>query len=201
MIRTTSTTREAPSRLLERVRSIVPHRALTPLEALHVAERQAALLLSAVGVNAPPVPHSLLVKLPFITVAKRSGLSMSAATSCTDIGWVILLNDDEPDFRQAFSLAHELKHILDDPFINRLYPATGGYSSPERAEWICNYFAACLLMPKRHVTHDWCSGFQDIRRLAARYRVSRQAMNVRLSELGLLAPVPRCEFIPERSAA
>jgi hypothetical protein len=190
---TASTTAPEPrSGLLERLRSVVPQRALTPNEALHVAERQAALLLASLGVGAPPVPQRALAELPFLSIDHRPGLPTSGMATRTDSGWVIVLKSDEPSFRKAFSLAHELKHVLDDPFIEWLYPRTQLQSAHERAELICNYFAACLLMPKKLVVKDWCSGVQGLERLASRYRVSRQAMSIRLFQLGLLAPTPRC---------
>ena len=180
------------SGLLERLRALIPMRALTPIEAKFVAERQATLLLSELGVRAPAVPHAAIDELPFLTVARRAGFPTSGMTTRTDSGWVVVLRGNEPAVRQRFSLAHELKHVFDDPFIGRLYPALGHRSASERAERVCDYFAACLLMPKRWLTGDWCSGHQNIARLAARYQVSRQAMEVRLSQLGLLAPTPRC---------
>lgn len=178
--------------LLERLRALTPPRALTQSESLFVAERQAALLLSELDIQAPAVPHALLAELPFLIVARRADLPTSGMTTRTDSGWVVVLRSSEPRVRQRFSLAHELKHVLDDPFITRLYPALGQARAAERAERVCDYFAACLLMPKRWLTRDWCGGRQDIARLAGRYQVSRRAMEVRLSQLGLLAPTPRC---------
>jgi Zn-dependent peptidase ImmA (M78 family) len=110
----------------------------------------------------------------------------------TRTGWVIVLRAEETAARQRFSLAHEFKHVIDDPFIEWLYPTRGGYSPEDRAERICDYFAACLLMPKRWVIRDWGSGIQDTDILARRYNVSRVAMAVRLTELRLLQPTPRC---------
>jgi Zn-dependent peptidase ImmA (M78 family) len=167
-------------------------RALTPIEAEFVAERQATLLLDELGIRTPAVPHAAIDGLPFLTVARRVGFPTSGMATRTDSGWVVVLRGNEPAVRQRFSLAHELKHVFDDPFIGRLYPALGHRSPSERAERICDYFAACLLMPKRWLTGDWCGGRQDIARLARRYQVSGQAMEVRLSQLGLLAPTPRC---------
>jgi predicted transcriptional regulator len=178
--------------LLERLRALTPPRALTGSESLFVAERQAALLLSELDIRSPAVPHAVLAELPFLIVARRADLPTSGMTTRTDSGWVVVLRSSEPRVRQRFSLAHELKHVLDDPFIARLYPALGHARAAERAERVCDYFAACLLMPKRWLTRDWCSGRQNIARLAERYQVSRQAMEVRLSQLGLLAPTPRC---------
>jgi Zn-dependent peptidase ImmA (M78 family) len=90
-------------------------------------------------------------------------------------------------------MVHEFKHVLDDPFIEWLYPTRSGFGPEDRAERICDYFAACVLMPKMWVKRDWAGGgIQDIARLARRYGVSQVAMAVRLSELRLLPPTPRC---------
>ncbi len=188
----TSTATKTRGGLLEKLRSIVPDRALMPSEALHVAERQAGMLLSAFGISSPAISHELIAELPFLTVARRAGFPSSGMTTRTDKGWVIVLKSDERAERQRFTLAHELKHLLDDPFIHRLYPRTALYSAHERAERTCDYFAACLLMPKSLLTRDWCAGMQRVEYLARRYRVSRQAMGVRLSQLGLLIDTPRC---------
>lgn len=179
--------------LLERLRALVPPRALTPSEAKLIAERQASILLANAQIDCPAVPSDLITDLPFVTVTHRPGFPTSGMATQTDSGWVIVLRAEEAKVRQRFSLAHEFKHVLDDPFIEKLYPAHGGYSAHERAEWTCDYFAACLLMPRMWVKRDWAGGgIQDIDRLARRYRVSRLAMAVRLSELRLLPTVPRC---------
>lgn len=187
--------------LLERLRTITPNRRLTPTEARFTAERQATLLLEELSVRAPALPHSLLADLPFLTVGQHASFSASGLTTYTKRGWLILLKSDEPRVRQRFSLAHELKHILDDPFIDSLYPALGQTSAYDRAERICDYFAGCLLMPKRWLMNDWCSGRQNIERLAQRYNVSRAAMRVRLTQLGLLPATPRCNGIEQEAWA
>jgi hypothetical protein len=190
-VKTTEIT--ANGTLLERLRALVPDRSLTATEARFIAERQAGLLLDELGIEMPAVPHQLLAELPFLIVARRSDLPTSGLTTRTDSGWVVVLRSSEAEVRQRFSLAHELKHVLDDPFIGRLYPRLGRASADERAERICDYFAACLLMPRSWLTRDWCGGLQNLARLAGRYRVSRRAMEVRLTELGLLEPIPRCQ--------
>jgi hypothetical protein len=189
---TATNTTGIPHGLLERLRALTPSRSLSSTEARYIAERQATLLLAELGVRAPDVPHAAIADLPFITVARRAGFPTSGMTTKASTGWVVVLKRDEPQVRQRFSLAHELKHILDDPFITQLYPPLGHSTSYERAENICDYFAGCLLMPKRWLVRDWCSGRQNIERLSQRYNVSRAAMRVRLSQLGLTAPTPRC---------
>jgi Zn-dependent peptidase ImmA (M78 family) len=184
---------QASARLLERLRGLVPRRGLSPAEARQVAERQAAILLQDASIESPSVPDGVVADLPFVTVTHRPGFPTSGMATQTDSGWVIVLRAEEAKVRQRFSMIHELKHVLDDPFIEWLYPTKNGQSPEDRAERICDYFAACVLMPKMWVKRDFASGgIQDIARLARRYRVSQVAMAVRLSELNLLPPTPRC---------
>ena len=99
--------------------------------------------------------------------------------------WRIVLKADEPRQRQRFSLAHEFKHILDDPLIDRLHQHLDPGRRRERTERLCNYFAACLLMPRAWLKRDWGDGMQQPSALARRYYVSTEAMTTRLSEVGL----------------
>jgi hypothetical protein len=178
--------------LLERLRSIVPRRGLSPAEARYITERQAAALLAHTGIERPDVPESIVTDLPFLAVTRRAGFPTSGMATQTRTGWVIVLRAEEAKVRQRFSLIHEFKHVLDDPFIEWLYPTRNGYSPEDRAERICDYFAACVLMPKLWIKRDWGNGIQDLDTLARRYNVSRVAMGVRLAELRLIGPAPRC---------
>jgi Zn-dependent peptidase ImmA (M78 family) len=193
---TTTLTQTRPSTtagLLARLRELIPHRGLSPAEARYVAERQAALLLAHSGTEKPAVAETVVTDLPFVSVTRRPGFPTSGMATQTDSGWVIVLRAEEAKNRQRFTLLHEFKHVLDDPFIERLYPTRGGYSPEDRAERISDYFAACVLMPRMWIKRDWAGGgIQDIDRLARRYQVSRVAMALRLAELRLLPPTPRC---------
>ncbi len=189
----TITKTQTQTGLLERLRELVPRRGLSPAEARQVAERQAAILLSSSSIEGPSVPDEIITDLPFVTVTHRPGFPTSGMATQTDSGWVIVLRAEEAKVRQRFSMIHEFKHVLDDPFIEWMYPTKRGQSPEDRAERICDYFAACVLMPKMWVKRDWAAGgIQDLARLARRYRVSQVAMAVRLSELRLLPPTPRC---------
>jgi Zn-dependent peptidase ImmA (M78 family) len=172
---------------------VVPRRGLSPAEAVAVAELQTAKLLKAAAVTGPPVPESVIVDLPRVRVSRRRGWPTSGLATTVKDGWVIVLRAEEAGVRQRFSLAHEFKHVLDDPSIEWLYPTVRGRSPEDRAEQICDWFAANVLMPRAWVKADWAShGIQDVERLARRYQVSRLAMGYRLDQLGLRMPHPRC---------
>ena len=111
--------------------------------------------------------------------------------------WRIVLKKTEPRQRQRFSLAHEFKHVLDDPVIDRSHAHLKPHRGRDRAERLCNYFAACLLMPRPWVKHDYYGGLQRPRALARRYYVSEEAMATRLRELGL-SSLPRARAASSR---
>jgi Zn-dependent peptidase ImmA (M78 family) len=178
-----------------RLRAMVPHRPLGFREAERVAERQADRLRSQLGSLGPKLREADLADLAWLTITRREDFPAAGTSTKTDYGWIIVLRDSDPMVRQRFTLAHEIKHILDDSLIDLpggLYPALGGYSAHDRTERICHRFAGALLMPKALLGADWSDGLQDIAKLAKRYDVSRDAMSVRLSQLGLLKPTPRC---------
>ncbi len=177
---------------LARLRAMTPKRRLSPRELEGIAERQAGRLRSELGMLGPRIDEEDLARLPWLTITHHDKLPSSGLTTKTDYGWLVVLRSSEANVRQRFSLAHEIKHCLDDPFVDQLYVDQAGYTAHERAERVCDRFAAALLMPRVLLRADWADGIQDIAKLARRYDVSRAAMTVRLSQLGLLAPVPRC---------
>src|SRR5205823_14654107 len=89
------------------------------------------------------------------------------------------------------SLAHEFKHVLDNPFVATLYPLPGRGYDRQRAEQLCDHFAACLLMPRAWIAALWTMGFRHPQALANRFRVSPTAMQIRLQGIGLVQPRAR----------
>jgi len=182
----TPATKPSPTDFLTTLRGLTPQRPLSPSEARRIVELQAARLLREAGFDEPAVDVDALGALLHVMVASRAGLPISGLATQTERGgWAIVLSADDSPARRRFSYAHELKHILDDPFIDWLYPTRGAFSSDLLAERVCDQFAAAVLMPRQWIKRDWCQGHQDVRLLAARYAVSMSAMGVRLGELGL----------------
>lgn len=175
------------------LRDMVPIRPLTQAEALRIAELQATKLLALEGVLNPGVPEGIIAKQPRLQIERVPLGDTSGATEWSHGRWLILLNNQESATRQRFSLAHEFKHVLDNPFVRVLYPPIRGMSTAERRERACDHFAACLLMPRSWVKHLYCDdGIQDLRRLAYRFDVSQAAMRYRLNQIGLIEPPARC---------
>lgn len=111
---------------------------------------------------------------------------------------VIVVNVRHHEHRQRFSIAHELGHYLlhkseptvfvDDLLLHFRSEKTSRNFDPREAE--ANQFAACLLMPARFLREDLKDGPIDagddegFGNLARRYKVSPQALAIRLERLG-----------------
>ena len=180
------------------LRDLVPVRPLSQLEALRIAELQADRLLNLAELKAPAVPDSLIEDLPKIEVRRLRPWPVSGCTDWAKSTWVIVLNAGEPYVRQRFSLAHEFKHIVDHRVVSVIYPDLPWLSSQRRAEVVCDYFAGCLLVPKKWLRAAWTSGMQTEPDLARLFNVSREAIRTRLSQTGLVPPTSRCQGLPGR---
>ena len=119
-------------------------------------------------------------------------MPVSGSTHWSNGRWIIAINAMEHPARQRFSLAHELKHVLDYTTRQRLYPDEPGLPASVKGERMADYFAGCLLMPKQHVKRLFGQHPSDIQILADSFGVTPRAMQVRLSQLGLTPPTPRC---------
>ncbi|ABD10293.1 hypothetical protein ThrDRAFT_01720 [Frankia casuarinae] len=187
--------------ILTRVREIIPVRAITQGEALILAERQAALLLQLLAIRAVPVDVFKISELPNVEVQVKPRYEMSAIAELpetSEVGGVthmrrdgrtvFTINREDPVGRRRFSLAHEVKHLIDDPAVEIMY-AKFGYGKPEnrarQIERVCDHFAACFLMPRTVLKRAWVNGLQDLEALAEQFKVSMSAMQIRLKYLGL----------------
>jgi Zn-dependent peptidase ImmA (M78 family) len=187
--------------ILHQLRAVVPARPLGIAESYRIAELQANRLLEWGAVDAPSTPSELVTDLPFIQVVNRADLPVSGSAQWVRPRWVVLLNMSEPPVRRRFSLMHEFKHILDDPFIEYLYPHRTDAERHRHAEHVADAFAACVLMPKRLVKRLWGQGVHDFDDLAVRFEVSTAAMRYRVQELGLATANGRCAGRPFRAGA
>jgi Zn-dependent peptidase ImmA (M78 family) len=153
---------------------------------------QANRLLELFAIRTDSVPDEIVAELPRIKVERESWLPVSGAAHWDGRDWIITLSGSEPRFRQRFSLMHEFKHIIDHTTKDFLYHDRPGSTAHDQAERVADYFAACLLMPKRVVKRLWCQGHQDLSELANLLRVSPAAVRYRLDQLGLTEPPRRC---------
>ncbi len=180
-----------PPNLIRYLRSLVPNRRLSWAESLRIAELQANVLREQLDVTEPELPLRTIAELPRIRVRRRHGLPVSGLTHWHNGRWLIVLNADEPEVRQRFSEAHELKHVIDHTTKHLICWDDAYRSAADKAERLADHFAACLLMPKRHVKATW-GRTRSIEALADSFGVSVRAARVRASYLGLIDPAARC---------
>lgn len=183
-----------PPSHLAALRGLMPQRALSFAEALQRAELQASRLLELAGVSEAPVPEFVITEQPRVLVSYSYDLKGSGSSEWQAGAWRIQLNALEPDVRHRFTLAHEYKHVLDAPFDQQIYARlrSDGEHHPF-VEQVCDYFAACLLMPKRLIKRAWGEGPRDVQTVAEMFAVSAQAMQIRLITLGLVDRPGRCQ--------
>ncbi|MCU1283313.1 MAG: hypothetical protein JWM53_6859 [bacterium] len=169
------------------------------------AQKFASRLLKKHGVQQPPVDVLALAQDQGIRVVfqeledKISGMLVQTATET-----VIGVNDRHHENRQRFTLAHELAHAqlhADTPtvYVDGMMVHFRGEEEhgPAAIEVEANAFAAALLMPEGFLRDDLHNRSFDmfdeaaVRRLAQKYKVSVQALTIRLIELGLLRGLPQ----------
>jgi len=180
------------STAIRTLRGIIPARPLTLSEAHVLAEQQATKLLQLLDITEVPVDVARIGKLPKIIVRvqpRHRMPNLAGFTQWTNGRWLIIINRDNIGGRRRFTLAHEFKHVLDHTIGSVAYARLGNGDKKKhdrQVEQICDYFAACLLMPRIAVRRAWYSGMQDIPTLALHFKVSPAAMKIRLSYLGFL---------------
>lgn len=180
-----------PRSVLAALRSLIPSRSTDFDEAKRVAELQANRLLALWDVSDGPVPREIISELPRIRIVYED-LPVSGASEWRNGCWIIVLNRRDSWRRQRFTLMHEFKHIIDYGSANYLYNGDRLHTADEQAELTADYFAGCVLMPKRLLKRAWSDGIQTPVKLARRFQVSAQAADVRLAQTHLNVARDRC---------
>lgn len=109
---------------------------------------------------------------------------------------IIGVNSMQPPNRQRFTIAHELGHYLlhegnSSMFIDKSYRINFRDTKSSffnREEMEANAFAAALLMPEKLIKRALKEGIdmedcEEVNWLARQFKVSEQALNIRLSNL------------------
>lgn len=176
------------------LRKATPIRPYTMSDAYTIAELHASKLLEMRGVHGPgPVDLLWIRDVPRIRIIPRPRHEMpsnlAGFTEWEDGQYKISINRNAVLGRRRFTLAHEFGHIITWNAKKIIY-ANLGHGNQEKhdrhVEMVTDHFAACLLMPRRYVKQAWTMGIQDIEALAELFKVSTEAMRVRLSYLGLI---------------
>lgn len=153
-----------------------------------VAKKLAQKIVDEVGITAAPVSLQKVIEhlqgslnLSVVRAALTEKIS-GLLVVCGEIdkeSMTIGFNPDKPWCHRRFTIAHEIGHIMMNHACNG---RTGGESHNETE---ANNFAAELLMPTSIVKEDF-KKVHDIPSLARLYRVSDEAMAIKLSSSGFL---------------
>ncbi len=175
--------------VLATLRSLAPSRALFLSEALRIAELQATRLLTLGGVEETPVPVDVVNDREHIAVEYDFDMP-DQASGASDWDsrrrrWVITINGHQPETRQRFTTLHEYKHILDHGHPGLRDVGSRLHYGLPAVEFVADYFAGCVLMPRLLVKRAWAHGIQRPGDLAHLFDVSERAIEVRLAQLGL----------------
>lgn len=144
------------------------------------------------GVVKAPVPLKRILEALDLPLREQPGLEDAARLmSLWGETWIAVRAEDSL-VRKRFSVAHEIGHFVLFPHVvegDHLKPLRArrnelpnwNYDAAERA---ADRFGACLLMPRDLVQEAADRGLR-LDRLARLFQVSREAMGIRLRELGL----------------
>jgi Zn-dependent peptidase ImmA (M78 family) len=181
--------------MLASLRGLAPQRRLRFSEAIKVAELQASLFLGLHGIEQGPVPAEIVTSQGRIAVEYDFDMpDQASGASDWDFKrrcWVITINAGQQVTRQRFTLFHEYKHILDHARPRLIGADQPRYGRPT-SEYIADYFAGCVLMPRTLLKRAWANGVQRLSELATLFDVSERAIEVRLLQLGLTQQTARC---------
>jgi Zn-dependent peptidase ImmA (M78 family) len=171
---------------------------------IQLARNAAEKLVERLEVQAPPVDvESIASLLDLRIVTEDLGDDISGLLVSRDGSASIAVRRSDPPNRRRFTIAHEIGHFVLRHHVqrNELVHADRHeqviYRSPRASEGLdpvevqANQFAASLLMPARFV-RERVDKVQkplsegDVKALANEFKVSEQAMTIRLTTLGLL---------------
>ena len=169
------------------------------------ARNRAAHVLAHHDVEGPPIDvETVAVKLGLTLVRDDLGSDVSGLLVTTARSACVCVNNADHPNRQRFTIAHEMGHFVlrhqfvrgehvhvDRGFlISQRGPRAAAGVDPKEIE--ANQFAACLLMPADLVRQEVATYGggplvdSHVSALASAFKVSEQAMTIRLSTLGLL---------------
>lgn len=170
------------------------------------ARRQAELLVTTLGITEAPVNVEEVAKhlgLRVISMELEDDVSGLLITK-PEMSCIVIRKNDAVQ-RQRFSIAHEIGHFVlrhqfesgEHVHVDRGYRVSHrdqrSSSGTDAKEIEANQFAASLLMPSWIVMENIKSLSSDdlndehVTNLARKFRVSEQAMTIRLSVLGRLS--------------
>ncbi len=152
-----------------------------------LVERLAEEYIKRAVVHCPPVPAEVVSMIDEQHRIEIRQPSLKACHGCVwhvKDNWVIQLKSDDPSAAKRFTLFHEAFHILAHcratPVFKKRDSKVGSFN-----ELLANYFAACILMPRKWVKERWVET-KDLDRMAEIFDVEKSLMWIRLRGIGLI---------------
>jgi len=99
-------------------------------------------------------------------------------------GWIIQVRADDAPGVKRLTLFHEAFHILAHYRTTPVFRKRGAIQGSFN-ELLADYFAMCILMPRRWVREKWVQ-VNDLDRMAEIFDVPKPAVCIRLRQLGLV---------------
>jgi hypothetical protein len=139
-------------------------------------------LLRRFAITSPPIDPARIAQLMGVGVRFVPKLPYSGSITSTEQSAEICVRMGEVPWRQRFTIAHELGHLMLHP-VGQHFRDNDSFSG-DRREWQANAWAASLLMPLWMVEpYAVKLGAQASGRIAAHFGVSEEAMNITLGRL------------------
>jgi len=152
-----------------------------------LVERLAEEYIKRAGVHCPPVPTefvSLIDERHPIEIRQPSLKACHGSVWHLEDKWVIQLRSDDPPAVKRFTLFHETFHILAHRKATPVFKKRGCKAGSFN-ELLADYFAGCILMPRKWVKERWVET-KDLDRMAKIFDVEKSLMWIRLREIGLV---------------
>lgn len=167
-------------------------------------EELAEKVLREAGIQVAPIEISQIAKLHGVEITDYDlGVDVSGVLVLKDGKATIGLNPNDSKVRRRFTIAHELGHFFLEHqrgglFVDNhkknfavMYRDAQSSTGEILQEQEANAFAAAILMP-RELLESWTKKFNfdltdesDLKTLANQFKVSSQAMAIRIANLGL----------------
>jgi Zn-dependent peptidase ImmA (M78 family) len=166
------------------------------------AEKEAARLLTRFSIDQDKVPVCKLAEALGAEIEYEDLRRMAGMLIRKDNRAFIVVNENDPDSRKRFTIAHEIAHLqlhkgelfLDHNYRVNFREGENSRTASRQQEREANAFAAELLMPCDRVIEAYVEitrgspniDIEDlVMDLADRFGVSRMAMSYRLANIGL----------------
>lgn len=127
-----------------------------------------------------------IIYVDFSSIEHKIGKEISGVIQKRGNEYTILVNEDDPDVRARFTIAHELGHYFLHVKDDHRQIVTSFRRDRSARETAANKFAAEFLMPKQLVEKEYAKLVIPVSdTLAKKFNVSKLAMRNRLDSLGL----------------